>query len=96
MLNSKHLYGGNRKHEKSEYHLKSFVKYFAPLMCCANNTGHKASIDRHNQVVDKIKNRSIISKLIDSLKFCVIHKPGIRGHVERDDFGDRVFFFWVY
>ena len=46
------------------------------------------SIDRSSQSeVDK--NRSILSKIIDSLKFCVSHKLGIRGQDEWGDFGAR-------
>ena len=50
------------KHEKSEYHLNSSVKFtvFGTTNVLSQlHTGHKASIACHNQEVDIDKNRSI-------------------------------------
>lgn len=44
--------------------------------------GHRVAVRRHNEEVDK--NRHILSKLIDCIKFCGAFELALRGHDERD------------
>ena len=45
--------------------------------------GHQIGVRRHNEGVDK--NRHILSKLIDCVKFCGAFELAMRGHDERDE-----------
>ena len=95
-MDLKHLSEGIRKHEKSDNHLNSSVKFVffgITNIMCKLDTGHKASIEHHSKDVDK--NTNILSKIIDCLKFCESQELGVLGHDERMSVSVKVFF-WIY
>ncbi|XP_041946472.1 zinc finger MYM-type protein 1-like [Alosa sapidissima] len=46
------------------------------------NEGHRISIRKHNEEVDR--NRHILSKIVDAVKFCGAFELALRGHDESD------------
>ena len=69
---------------KNEYRLNGYVKFDVFYTTNVFYQYHKASLDGHNQIVDK--KRIILSKIIDCLVLCGSRTQGIRGHNEREDF----------
>ena len=54
------------------------------------DTGHAALIKKHNEKVTK--NRMILSRIIDILKFCGAHNLALRGHDETtESVNSRIF-----
>ena len=42
--------------------------------------GYRNSIKKHNEEVDK--NRHVLNRIIDCIKFCGVHELALRGHNE--------------
>ena len=74
------------KHAKSEKHLNNSVNI--AMLRRANieeslSSAHKQAIERHNN--DVRKNREVLSRIIDCIKFCGINELALRGHNENAD-----------
>ena len=79
----KHITDKLKKHNSSINHINSAVKYktFGTTNVLENiDTGHKLAVQRHNQEVEK--NRHILNRIIDCIKFCGVHELPLRGHDE--------------
>lgn len=81
----KHLSERMKKHERSRVHMENCVK-LAMLgrvsIATQLDDGHRIAIRRHNEEVDK--NRHVLSKIIDCVKFCGAFELAMRGHDERE------------
>lgn len=81
----KHLSEKIRKHENTRAHMENSVK-LAILgrvnIATQLDDGHRIAIRKHNAEVDK--NRRILSKIIDCVKFCGAFELALRGHDETD------------
>lgn len=81
----KHLSEKIRKHENTRAHMDNSVK-LAILgrvnIATQLDDGHRIAIRKHNAEVDK--NRHILSKIIDCVKFCGAFELALRGHDETD------------
>ena len=89
----KHISSGLKTHASSKRHIDNAVKYkvFGTVNIAAEmNSAHKKNISQHNQQVKK--NRYILSKVIDCIKFCATHELGLRGHDETDESSNRGIF----
>ncbi|XP_041842179.1 uncharacterized protein LOC121640469 [Melanotaenia boesemani] len=81
----KHLSERIKKHERSSLHMENCIKLavLGKISIAAQlDDGHRVAVRRHNEEVDK--NRHILSKLIDCIKFCGAFELALRGHDERD------------
>ena len=79
----KHLSERIKKHECSKVHMNNAVK-LAMLgrigIAAQLDEGHRIAVRKHNEEVDK--NRHILSKIIDCVKFCGAFELALRGHDE--------------
>lgn len=84
----KHIADKLKRHNGSVNHINNAVKYktFGTSNVLAD-TGHKLVIQRHNQEVDR--NRHILNRIIDCIKFCGTHELSLRGHDETDQSCNR-------
>lgn len=81
----KHLSERVKAHQISQVHMDSAVKY--KLLGRVNimsqlNEGYSLSVCRHNELVDK--NRHVLSRVIDAIKFIGFHELSLRGHDEKE------------
>lgn len=81
----KHLSEKVKKHESTRTHMDNAVKL--ALLGRVNiatqlDDGHRIAVRKHNEEVDK--NRHILSKIIDCVKFCGAFELALRGHDESD------------
>ncbi|XP_077969971.1 zinc finger MYM-type protein 1-like [Styela clava] len=86
----KHLSQRARDHQSSMEHLDNAVKYrtIGNVNIAAQlDEGRAFSIRRHNQNVEK--NRHVLGRLIDVLKFIGCHELSLRGHDERAGSSNR-------
>jgi hypothetical protein len=79
----KHLSERVKKHEASAAHIENYVKFI--LFVSVNilpqlNEGYRVSNQLHNELVDK--NRHILGRIINCIKFCGTHDLPLRGHDE--------------
>ena len=84
-IDFKHVSDKIKKHEKSIKHIENAVSY--NMLGSVNimselNSGHNISIKRHNETVKR--NRHILNRVIDCIKFCGVHELALRGHDESD------------
>lgn len=81
----KHFSEKAKKHESSKSHLSCAMK-LAMLgnvnIAAQLHEGYSVSVRNHNKEVDK--NRHILSKLIDCIRFCGAFELALRGHDETD------------
>lgn len=85
MCDMKHFSEKAKKHESSKSHLSCAMKL--AMLGNANiaaqlHEGYSVSVRNHNKEVDK--NRHILSKLIDCVRFCGAFELALRGHDETD------------
>jgi hypothetical protein len=81
----KHLSKRVEKHEASAAHIENDVKFnlFGSVSILSQlNEGYLISIQRHSELVDK--NRHILGRIINCIKFCGMHKLPLRGHDESE------------
>lgn len=83
MKDLKHLQEKIAKHEKSAKHLHNVVSL--SLLGSVNiaaeiNSAYRLSVAKHNEQVRK--NRAVLSKLVDCVKFCGKFELPLRGHDE--------------
>lgn len=80
-----HLSEKIKKHENSFKHLHNEANLNLNLgtinILDKMNTGYKIGIQRHNGEVDK--NRYILDKIVNCIKFCGKHNLPLRGHNEK-------------
>ncbi|KAG1924938.1 zinc finger MYM-type protein [Pimephales promelas] len=81
----KHMSERIKKHERTRVHMDNSLK-LAMLgrinIATQLDEGHRIAIRRHNEEVDR--NRHILSKIIDAVKFCGAFELALRGHDESD------------
>ena len=81
----KHLSEKIKKHENTRAHMDNSVK-LAILgrqnIAMQLDDCHRLSVRKHNEEVDK--NRHVLSKIIDCVKFCGAFELALRGHDETD------------
>jgi hypothetical protein len=81
----KHLSDKCKRHESSRSHLENSVKLkFLGKVSIAEqlDEGYRIGIRRHNEEVTK--NRHILSRIIDCVKFCGAFELALRGHDESE------------
>ncbi|XP_030212392.1 zinc finger MYM-type protein 1 isoform X1 [Gadus morhua] len=81
----KHLSERIKKHERSRVHMNTCVKLamLGRISIAAQlDEGHRIAVRRHNEEVDR--NRHILSKIIDAVKFCGAFELALRGHDQSD------------
>ncbi len=81
----KHLSEKVRKHENTRAHMDNSVKLAILVrvnIATQLDDSHRITIRKHNEEVDK--NRYILSKIIDCVKFCGAFELALRGHDETD------------
>lgn len=82
----KHLPEKSKKHGLSKCHLDNEMS-FAVLgktdIRVQLDDGYRVTIRKHNELVDK--NRYILSRIIDAIKFCGEFELALRGHDETED-----------
>ena len=86
----KHLSERVRKHEASQRHIENDIKvnlFGSVNIFTQLNYNYRVSIQRHNELVDK--NRHILSRIINCIKFCGTHELPLRGHEERGNTYNR-------
>jgi hypothetical protein len=86
----KHFSERIKKHEESAHHLENACKFkiFGTVNIAAQiDSAHKISIKKHNELVTK--NRHILNRVIECLKFCGIHELALRGHSETQESANR-------
>ena len=74
-----------KKHERARVHMNNCVKLamLGQISLAAQlDEGHRIAVRRHNEEVDR--NRHILSKIIDAVKFCGAFELALRGHDESD------------
>lgn len=81
----KHLSEKIKKHECTRAHMENTVKL--TMLGRANiatqlDEGHRLGVRKHNEEVDR--NRHILSKIIDCIKFCGAFELALRGHDETE------------
>jgi hypothetical protein len=89
----KHLYERVKKHEASATHIENYVKFnlFDSVRILFQlNEGYRVSIQRHSELVDK--NRHILGRTINCIKFCGMQKLPLRGHDESETSYNREIF----
>lgn len=82
----RHFPNKAEKHEQTSIHMENSVKLamFGKVNIAAQlNEGYRLGIRQHNEEVDK--NRHILSKIIDCIKFCGAFELALRGHDESAD-----------
>ncbi|XP_034038832.1 zinc finger MYM-type protein 1-like [Thalassophryne amazonica] len=85
----KHLSEKCKRHESSRSHLDNCLRltFFGRHSITEQlNEGYRISIRRHNKEVTK--NRHILSRIIDCLKFCGAFELDLRGHDESESSDD--------
>ncbi|XP_063749607.1 zinc finger MYM-type protein 1-like [Eleginops maclovinus] len=85
----KHLSEKIKKHECTKTHITSAVKL--AVLGKANiatqlEKGYRIGVKKHNEEVDK--NRHVLSKIIDCVKFCGDFELDLRGHEETETSGN--------
>lgn len=94
----KHLNERIKQHEESAFHLENTCKFkiFGTVNIAAQiESEHKISNQKHNELVTK--NRHVLNRVIESLKFCATHELALRRHPEtqepanRGNFSDLLF-----
>ncbi|XP_054289677.1 zinc finger MYM-type protein 1-like [Macrosteles quadrilineatus] len=82
----KHLLEKVKKHKTSEKHINASIEYAVlgkvDIRCQLDNA-YRLKIQKQNE--DVSKNRYILSKLIDAIKFCGAFELALRGHDEREN-----------
>lgn len=81
----KHLSERLKTHQKSQVHMASAVKYklFGRVNVMSQlNESYRVSVCKHNELVDK--NRHVLSRVIDAIKFIGVHELPLRGHDEKE------------
>ncbi|XP_069481109.1 protein zwilch homolog isoform X1 [Ambystoma mexicanum] len=81
----KHLSELIKKHELCQSHLNNslrLVMYGRVNIATQLDEGYRVGVRKHNEEVDK--NRYILSKLIDCIRFCGAFELALRGHDETD------------
>ncbi|XP_075965760.1 histone-lysine N-methyltransferase SETDB1-B isoform X3 [Anarhichas minor] len=81
----KHLSERVKKHENTRAHMENSVKLaiLGKVNIATQLTdGHRIAVRKHNEEVDR--NRHILSKAIDCVKFCGAFELALRGHHETD------------
>jgi hypothetical protein len=89
----KHLSERVEKHEASAAHIENDVKFnlFGSVNILFQlNEGYHVSIQRHNELVDK--NRHILGRIINCIKFCGTQKLPLRGYDESETSYNREIF----
>jgi predicted nucleotidyltransferase len=89
----KHLSKQGKKHEASAAHIENDVKFnlFSYVNILSQlNEGYRVSIQHHNELVDK--NRHILGRIINCIKFCGTHELSRRGHDESETSYNRGIF----
>ena len=85
-----HFSRAAKKHESSVAHLTSEVQYktFGSVSIAVelDNSVFLAA-KRHNEQVDR--NRQILTRIIDAIKFCGVHELPLRGHDEKETSSNR-------
>ena len=82
----KHLSERIRSHEASSSHIRNAMSFnlFGKIDIRAQiNAGYAYSIKCHNELVDK--NRHVLGRIIDCIKFCGVHEIPLRGKDESTD-----------
>ena len=81
----KHLSEKCKRHESSSSHLDNSMKlqFFGRVSIAEQlDEGYRVGIRRHNEEVTK--NRHILSRIIDCVKFCGAFELALRGHDESE------------
>lgn len=81
----KHLSEKCKRHESSRSHLDNSLKlsFFGGLSIAEQlDEGYKIGVRRHNEEVNK--NRHVLSRIIDCVKFCGAFELALRGHDESE------------
>jgi hypothetical protein len=89
----KHLSEQVKKHEASAAQIGNDVKFnlFGSVNILIQlNKGYHVSIQRHSELVDK--NRYILGRIINCIKFCGMQKLSLRGHDESETSYNREIF----
>ncbi|XP_053159028.1 uncharacterized protein LOC128347858 [Hemicordylus capensis] len=82
----KHLADKSKKHEASRTHMENCVELTVlgrENVAVEMDEGYGVSIRKHNQEVEN--NRYILSKIIDSIRFCGAFELALRGHDDMED-----------
>ncbi|KAJ1125258.1 hypothetical protein NDU88_003691 [Pleurodeles waltl] len=82
----KHLAEKIKRHDSSESHLTNVFKlslFGKSNIALQLNGAYRKGVIKHNEEVDK--NRYILSKLIDCVKFCGAFELALRGHDETEE-----------
>ncbi|KAK0131414.1 Zinc finger MYM-type protein 1 [Merluccius polli] len=85
MKDLKHFTEKAKKHECSRSHLDSSLKlnFFGRLSIAEQlNEGYRIGIRKHNEEVTR--NRHILSRIVDCVKFCGAFEVALRGHDESE------------
>lgn len=86
----KHLSERVKKHEASEIHIENDIKFNLFGNVNISNSLSEAfriSNQRHNEQVDK--NRHVLNRIINCIKFCGTHELPLRGHDEGENSCNR-------
>ena len=89
----RHYVERRKMHQSSTSHMQCAINFktFGKVNIMSQlNEGHALSIIRHNEQVNK--NRHVLNKIIDILKFCGSHEIAIRGHNEKQTSKNRGIF----
>lgn len=81
-----HLSVAQQRHERSQAHVESFLKYKMfgkQRIDVLIDSQHKANITQHNELVKK--NRDVLKRLIDAVCFLAKQELPLRGHDESHD-----------
>ncbi|XP_051808999.1 zinc finger MYM-type protein 1-like isoform X2 [Acanthochromis polyacanthus] len=85
MVDLKHLSEKVRRHEQARSHMENAMRLgmFGRANIAAQlDDGYRIGIRKHNEEVDK--NRHVLSKIIDCIKFCGAFELALRGHDESE------------
>lgn len=80
-----HLYEYAKKHSQSKKHINNAVDLSAlgrVNIAVRLSRAYQESIEKHNQQVER--NRYILSRIIDCIKFCGVFELALRGHDETE------------
>ena len=86
VTNLAHLQNYIRRHSENKRHLENVLNLTnigTVNIATQLDNAYRESIRKHNQQVEK--NRYILSKIIDCIKFCGSFELALRGHDESDD-----------
>ena len=81
----KHISEKSKKHEQTRVHMENAMRLamFGKINISAQlDEGYRIGIRKHNEEVDK--NRHVLSKIIDCVKFCGAFEIALRGHDESE------------